>query len=77
MGAGVGVTPHMNRIPANVVPLQDADFSKLPPGFPVSTPDKPLLFNSGSGTPHPSHLGIYASPVSNDTVEPSEYEGKV
>ena len=26
MGAGVGVTPHMSRMPANVIPLQDADF---------------------------------------------------
>ena len=67
VGAGVGVTPHMNRIPANFVPLQDA----------VSSPDKPLLFNSGSGTPYPSHLGIYAAPPSIDTVEPSDYESKV
>ena len=75
---GGGVSQRMNQVPTNVVPLQDADFTKTPPGFPISTPSRPCLFDSRIGTPQLSHLGVYAPSVSNDTLENNkEYESTV
>ena len=62
----------MNQVTTNVVPLQDANFTKLLPGFLISTPSRPLLFDSRIGTPQLSHLGVYTPSVSNDTLENNE-----
>ena len=69
---------HMRQqMPLNIIPLNQADFSKLPPGFSISSPSKPLLFTLVMGNHGPSHTGIYTGSVLNDIVDPSDYEGNV
>ena len=76
-GGGGGMAFHMRQQLPLIIPLHQADFSKLPPGFPISSPSKPLLFSPVMGSHGPCHTGIYTGSFSNDIVDPNDYEGNV
>ena len=65
----------LNQMPINVVPLHKADFTRPPPGFPVHTPNRPLLIDTRAAAPHQS--GGYAASLANSNLEYNDYEGKV
>ena len=64
----------LNQMPINVVPLHEADLTR-PPGFPVHTPNRPLLIDTRAAAPH--HSGGNAASLANSNWEYNDYEGKV
>ena len=69
---------HSMNHSVNIIPLNQVDFSKPPPGYPVPLPSNPLLLNAGRSTHCPANIGTtYAASISNDSVDNTEiYEGK-